>query len=187
MANSVLGFPNFLNTIISYLKNENTAQRTYTFPDRDVNFGENPEYILDVDADTPTTLATATDIPGLSINLEANSVYIVEGYIGNGCNNTGGVRFGFVTPSGSTYRLMLDGMTSGSTAFARNFFSADGIVAFSYTTLNTSGNGSFVKINGKITVGANAGVFKLQFASGTAGQTSTIYKENSWMKLTKVS
>lgn len=34
MANNVLGFPNFLDTIISYFKNENTAQRTYTLPDR---------------------------------------------------------------------------------------------------------------------------------------------------------
>jgi hypothetical protein len=142
--------------------------------------------ILKVDADTPTTLNTAQDIPGLSMSVEANSVYIIEGYIGNGCNNTGGVRFGFVTPTSTTYRLMLDGMTSGSTAFARAFYSTDGIVAFSFTTLNTSGNGGYVKINGKITVGANAGTFKLQFCSGTSGQTSTVYKENSWMAVTKV-
>ena len=31
----VIGFHNFLNTIVSYLKNENTVQRTYTFRDRD--------------------------------------------------------------------------------------------------------------------------------------------------------
>lgn len=34
----VIGFSNFTDTIISYFKNEATAQRTYTFPDEDVDF-----------------------------------------------------------------------------------------------------------------------------------------------------
>lgn len=34
----VIGFSNFADTIVSYFKNEATAQRTYTFPDEDVDF-----------------------------------------------------------------------------------------------------------------------------------------------------
>lgn len=146
-----------------------------------------PQYILTpTSATTSTTLNTAVDIAGLSMSLSANSVYIVDGFIGNGCDNTGGVRFGFVTPTSTTYRVMAFGMTSGSTAFARAFYSTDGLVAFSFTTLNTSGNGSGVSFKGIVTTAANAGTFKLQFASGTSTQTSTIYKENSYIILTKI-
>ncbi len=142
--------------------------------------------LLVVDSDISTSSVSANDIPSLEMTFEASSKYMIEGFLGVGCNNTGGIKIGFVTPTSSTYRLMLFGLSTGSTAFLRAYNTADGLGANAFCTVNSAGNGAFVKINGIITTAGSSGMFKVQFATTTNPQTSTVYAENSWVRVSKI-
>lgn len=76
----VLGFPNFLDTIVSYFKNEATEQRTYTFPDNDLDLGSLVNELTEIagitlEGDITTAqLLEALSIPGcIPIHIDAGA------------------------------------------------------------------------------------------------------------------
>lgn len=145
-----------------------------------------PETFLVPTADTATSSNVAADITGLTMTVEANSRYTIDGFLCIGCNNTGGVKLGFITPSGTVYNIHLHGMTTGGTAYSRVFQTADGLSSIAFSTVNTTGASGNMYINGTITVSSTTGTFKLQFASGTNTQSSTIYRDGSYLRVTKI-
>jgi len=121
-----------------------------------------------------TTSNTAVNIVGFSATLKANKRYQVVGQIRAGCNNTGGVRFGATAPSGATFLLGLNGISTSATAFSQQ--TTSGALSTALITANTN---AFIFVCGTISVSSTAGVFQIQFASGVAGQTSTFFVTNS--------
>jgi hypothetical protein len=136
--------------------------------------------------DQTTTLATSTAVTGISFAAAANSVYKIEGCIHHGCNNTGGTKFDITTPAGATLFIQLRGFL----ATATDGGISNSIVAPATLNANafcqTSNANGRVTIYGTITTGGTAGTVALGFASGTAGQTSTFYKEGSVITITKI-
>ena len=123
-----------------------------------------------------TTLDTASDITGLSVAVAANKIYRVTATLFVGCNNTGGVKFAINAPSGA---VGLSGVWTGSAAGV----TASQVVKMQ-TTLGNLTNIAFVRVNnsggmaqfvGYITTSSTAGNIVLQFASGVASETSTIF------------
>lgn len=128
-----------------------------------------------VSAHQQTTLTTLTEITELSIPVGVNETWVVDYSLNIGCNNTGGVRFAFSWPIGLTYpaRIMYQGNGGSLTTLLwDNQYNRDALsAAFS----------TFSSVNGQLRVAislvntTNAGTLQFKFASGVAGQTSTVY------------
>jgi hypothetical protein len=135
--------------------------------------------------DQTTTVATATDITGLSLAVAANSVYHITGSIHHGCNNTGGLKYTTTFPSGATQFIGAMGSTTSNAAFIFNSMTASGTLTTTAFGQENNAN-RMATFNGTLTVGATAGTFQFAFASGTGTQTSTIYQEGSVLTITKI-
>lgn len=139
-----------------------------------------------ISGNVTTTSDTASDITGFTLPVEANSEYCIELNLRIGCNNTGGVKMGWNLPASATLEGPLIGSTTGVTA--QSMFSvlvsAQTLGTTQYNTTN-SATGAIVQRLILVT-GANSGTLAFQFASGTSGQTSTIYGTGSYMRWEKV-
>ena len=120
-----------------------------------------------------TTAITASTITGLTtFVLEANSTYNIDGQFVISCSSTGGVKFGNSLPVGGASYINYSG-ASTSTAVYLQSPSANGTLTA--TAHNRNGSSSYLTFSGLITTVATSGSISMQFASGTAAQTSTIY------------
>lgn len=120
-----------------------------------------------------TTAIAASTITGLTtFILEANSSYNINGQFAIGCNGVGGVKFGNTIPSGATSLYYIQGISTAGTAYQQTA-SSNGVLTA--TAINRLNGTSTMIFGGVITTVATAGTISMQFASGTAAQTSTIY------------
>ena len=133
------------------------------------------EYYVTSNVTTTSTLAST--ITGLStFILEANSTYNINGQFLIGCNGVGGVKFGNSLALGGASYISYSGAGTSVTTYQQ--------VATNNGTLTTTAFNrgiitSYLIFGGNITTTATAGTFDMQFASGTVGQTSTIYGQFS--------
>lgn len=119
-----------------------------------------------------TTAITASNITGLTtFILEANSTYNLSGEYVLNCNGTGGIKFGNTLPAGAVSTTYYNGTSTGSTGWQTGGAS-NGVL--NATAFNRLIGGSYFTFSGIITTAATAGSIDMQFASGTAAQTSTI-------------
>lgn len=126
-----------------------------------------------VTASVSTTAIAASTITGLTtFILEANSSYNISGQFFIGCTGVGGVKFANTLPSGATSLYFIQGTSTASTLYQQTT-SSNG--ALSLIAVNRVNGASTMLIGGIITTVATAGAISMQFASGTAAQTSTIY------------
>lgn len=134
-----------------------------------------------------TTQATAQNITGIvTATLSANSRYTFSGYLFISCSGGGGVKFDVTLGgvAGMTIQAEYLGTTSGGSAFS-SLLLLDGTLN---TAVNTLGGSTIRKVFmcGEVVVGANTGTCQFRFASGTAGQTSTIYQQGSYIEFIKI-
>lgn len=136
--------------------------------------------------DQLTTLNTPINITELVSNtLTANKRYKIHGIIHFGCNNTGGVKFACVIPSGATMWINQIGKAGSSFATLSNPFEISGTLQT--TAIGTSNNeNGFSYIYGEVSIGSTAGTIQFQFASGTNGQTSTIFQLGTHLILEQI-
>ena len=126
-----------------------------------------------VTANVTTTAITASNITGLTtFILEANSTYAISGAFLIGCNNTGGIKFGNTLPAGGASYINYVG-TSTTVTGLQQMPSLNG--ALIATAINRFNGPSYLTFGGSITTVATAGSIDMQFASGVAAQTSTIF------------
>jgi hypothetical protein len=132
-----------------------------------------------------TTSATATAITDLiTPTLEANSRYLIQGFIYAGCNNTGGVKFAVDIPTSATIRIAFQGQsTSGAVWLKQDVIADTTLTGTAHIRQNNSGT---IILAGEISTGANAGISQIMFASAIAGQTSTIYELGTWLFIKKI-
>lgn len=161
-------------TFYHKLRSLATATRTVTFPDFDGTVClQNTMFITG--GDQTTTANTAQNITELvTASLSANTRWRFRGFISLGCNNTGGVKFAVVIPTAATVQLGLIGRDSSATTTINAAISASATLSPAFNSVNAA-NGR-LWIEGEVAIGANAGTVQFQFASTTAGQTSTIYQ-----------
>ena len=126
-----------------------------------------------VTANVTTTAITASNITGLTtFILEANSTYAISGQYFYGCNGTGGVKFAHSLPSGGTSAVSHNGISTSNAAFQTGSASNGNLNA---TAFNRVISNSYTTFGGLITTVSTAGTVDMQFASGVAAQTSTIF------------
>lgn len=150
----------------------------------------NPETVLVPSADSDTASTVAADIPGLSMTVLENSVYAIIGQVIVGNNDsTNGVKLGFVSPSGASYTITVQGSTTGSAAFTRQMLQADGLSSSTFATpdITLPALGGNVSVLGTITLGAGeGGTFKMQFATGSGTGPARVFKEGTMLMVKKI-
>ena len=120
-----------------------------------------------------TTAITASNITGLTtFILEANSTYAINAVFLIGCNGTGGVKFGNTLPAGGASYIYYVGTSTAVNGFSQ-VNSVNG--ALTAAAHNRFSGATSLTFGGAITTVATAGAVSMQFASGVAAQTSTIY------------
>ena len=137
-------------------------------------------------ADTTTTLATAQAITSLTQALEINSTYIVRGNLRNGCSGTGGVKFAITYPTSTIAVVQAVGMLGGVNTASWNAHSnaISGVLQNAVSTF-VGVTGTY-NLQGTIKTGGTAGNLVFSFASTTAGQTSTIYTDGTYIEIIKI-
>jgi len=129
------------------------------------------EYYVTANVTTTTTLAST--ITGLTtFTLEANSTYNINGQFLIGCNGAGGVKFGNTLPAGGASYISYSGVATSVNTYQQV---ATNNGTLTSTAFNRGAITSYLIFSGLITTASTAGTFDMQFASGTVGQTSTIY------------
>lgn len=126
-------------------------------------------------SDTNTTSTTPVNITNLSFPIGANEKWIVDYFIGTGCNGTGGVTFQAAVPSGCS--VQLNGLGSGSSQGALIVnITGTGITPAFNTAVFYNGN---VRLSCVFKNGPTAGTVQLKVGAGVAGQQATAYTDSS--------
>jgi hypothetical protein len=120
-----------------------------------------------------TTIVTATSTP-LSFNIQPNEVWFVDCQLTAQCSGTGGLKYAVAAPAGASIEGWI--FTSAAAITTLRYLRLTAI----NTLMATAGHvvaatpgGDIIRFT--ITNGATAGAVAIQVASGTAGQTSTIF------------
>lgn len=140
---------------------------------------------LKLASNVTTTLDTAGDITGLAASVATNSIYYFNGSMHIGCNNTGGVKFAITIPGSATIWVAFMGRTSAASGAVTTFVNATGTLTTTALNIVNDGNGNVI-VSGTVTTGGTAGTVQFQFASTTAGQTSTVYQEGTTINCWKI-
>lgn len=154
-------------------------------------------------ADTARTSTTTTTAdPHLSLNVEANGVYVWDGWMKYSADTAGDIVFDFTVPSGALGEwgafgpgivvigaddtpLALQTDTQQSTGYMLRAETNDVSQSRTYGGLGTS-VGLTVLMNGTLRVGSNAGTFSLDWAQGTSSANATTLFTDSWLKFQRI-
>ena len=136
-----------------------------------------------VSANQTRTLNTAGNVTDMSFNIGASETWSFEFNLQNGCSGGGGNRWAITFPGGGTMRSVAIGNAGNTTSIASSIITASGGLTSSFCTFNSTAG--WTRITGVVVNGGTAGTVQLQFASGTNGQTTTIYA-NSYLTARRV-
>jgi hypothetical protein len=126
-----------------------------------------------ITANQTTTLATAVNVNSLTLAIGSGEVRDFQFVIFCGCSGNSGTKFAIAVPNGATFAATFLGTEKNDAAsFVGHNMNVSGELTASSVTKNTTG---FARIRGIVVNGSNAGNIQFQFASASAGQTSTIY------------
>jgi hypothetical protein len=124
---------------------------------------------------TTNIIATST---GLVFNIGANEVWVVDVQLTAQCSSTGGVKYAVAAPAGATIEGWIYSSTSAITTLSYQRLTAT-------NTLNTTALHTVATtpapdiIRFVITNSSTAGAVTIQAASGTSGQTTTVFTGSS--------
>jgi hypothetical protein len=154
-------------------------------------------------ADTSrSATTTAAADPHLTFEVEANAVYVWDGWLKYDGATGGDFIVDFTAPTGSLGEwgahgagivvigaddspLVLQTDTVQSTGYMVRLETNDVMQFRTYGALGT-GNALTILIAGTLRVGSTAGTFSLDWAQGTSNATATTVFTDSWLKMTRV-
>lgn len=137
--------------------------------------------------DQSTTSNLASNVNGLSFSASANKRYLFNSFIKtNGV--LGGIKFQITAPNLSTVLGSIFGTTASSSSFGNeriiSINTLNSLLTFStYTTVAQT---NFIQLIGEVTTGANSGTVSIGFASGTNGNTSTIFQQGAYLQYLEI-
>jgi hypothetical protein len=132
-------------------------------------------------SDTTKTSSTALgDATGMTLELEASSTYVMDGYLAYTAGATGDLKVAWTVPTGTTGHWCLYGL------YARR------ITAFG--DANTQSIGGSDSLSGSlaalprlyVVTSTTAGDITMRFAQNTSSGTSTIIRIGTWVRAVKV-
>lgn len=162
-----------------------SVNETLTSSDANEYFAQQ-QIVIKTSTESVTSSTTVQDDNELSMTLNANTNYWLDGLIIIDGAAAGDFKPQFVVPSG-TIRWLADGPDSSAAATTdivdRNW------KAGSLTTIVgtvASGTSTVLPVSGIIRTGASGGTFKLQWAQGTSSATATRVFLDSFLRVTRM-
>jgi hypothetical protein len=145
-------------------------------------------YIKAADQTVTNSAAFVDDADVVTPSLPAGSVWEVEGLLAYDDSTAGDFKFQFASPAGATFVWNTMGAGTGAATSPVNMGSSIGSAGSVYA-LGGVGAGTQVPavIRGILTIGATAGVFKLQWAQNAADAATLTVRAGSYVKLNRVS
>jgi hypothetical protein len=143
-------------------------------------------------SDTTKTSSTALgDATGMTLELEASSTYVMDGYLAYTAGATGDLKVAWTVPTGTTGHWCLYGLSTASTASVGDL-DARRITAFG--DANTQSIGGSDSLSGSlaalprlyVVTSTTAGDITMRFAQNTSSGTSTIIRIGTWVRAVKV-
>lgn len=122
---------------------------------------------------------TATAITGLSFSAAANKIYYIYGAMRFGSGGAGGTKFSVTIPTGATIGFELIGTGSSQTNTSNANIDAGASLSLAFCTISSSAG--VLHFKGTIETSSTAGTVQLNFAAGSAGQTSQINKLGTYL------
>lgn len=142
-------------------------------------------------ADTSrASTTTATADPELTISLEANAVYIWDGWLKYFADPAADLTVDFTAPTGTLGEWV--GFAAGSgtsgvavtTGYSIRTETNDIQQGRNYYGTTDSQHGLLLR--GTIRVGSTAGTFSLDWAQGTSNATATVVYTDSWLRFQRI-
>lgn len=141
-------------------------------------------------ADTSRAATTTfADDPHLTYEVEANAVYVMDGWIKYFADPTPDIKFQFTTPTGTLgeWAWVMPGSgtaAAGTTGYSVRTETND--VGGSRTGYGTSDTSMFTPVSGLWRVASTAGSITLQWAQNTSSATSTGVFTDSWLRFQRI-
>jgi hypothetical protein len=150
-----------------------------------------PLYALLLGAVSKTSSTTLSAVTGFAIPLEANSTYVMDGYLAYIAGATGDLKIAFVGPTGTTGHWCLYGLSTASTG---SFGDLDARRQTAFGTGTTQAIGGSDSFSGSlaavprlyVVTSSTAGDFTMQYAQNTSSATATTISSGTWIRAVKV-
>lgn len=156
----------------------------------DLNEGFELTRYAAVAADVNKVSSTAmSDITGLSFELDANSEYLMDGFVPYYSLTGVDVAFAFTGPAGMTVSWTPYGGPIGNATFSGDldFFCAETYGDGAAFPLNTDSAAALACLpHGFWRTGATAGTLQMRFAQNTSSAATLAIKRGAWLRLHKV-
>lgn len=144
-----------------------------------------------VNTDLSVTSSTALASSDIAVALEANTTYVLDGFIAYNAGATGDFKIALNGPTGATGSWAAMGLATSTTA---SVGSINGVRLDAFTdtqVLSLGGSDSlgsalYALLRGVITTGATSGSLVLRYAQNTSNGTASILKNQSWIRAGKV-
>lgn len=148
-----------------------------------------PEVVRKTADTTRSATTTFEDDPHLTYAVEANGVYVMDGWIKYFADPTPDIKFQWSTPSGTLgeWAWVMPGSgtaAGGTTGYSVRTETND--VGGSRTGYGTSDTSMFTPVSGLWRVAATAGFITLQWAQNTSNATSTGVFTDSWLRFQRI-
>lgn len=133
----------------------------------------------------PASSAAVQDDDELFAAVEANSIYLVEGFFRfTAASNTPDIRFNYSYPAGASFARFELGRTPASTA-------TNDVIETSVATTGDTGRGAGTTQTtaimwGDLQIGATPGTFRVRFGQVTSDVGLVTMNLGSWLRLTKL-
>lgn len=145
---------------------------------------------------TVISSATKVNITGLSLAVEADAVYAIEGWIYYQSSPTADIKFNVTLPASAVATMGFYGPPPTGTPFAatteRVNYTDMGVFASSGGDYQHGGDTAFagvwasVKPSGVLVTAGTAGTLQFTFAQNTITAVNTIIKANSWARISRL-
>ncbi|WP_276979803.1 hypothetical protein [Flavobacterium filum] len=133
--------------------------------------------------ETVTSSTTLQNDNDFTFELKANTTYAINSTGIFSAPSSGGIKWAFSAPSGSSGRITIRSLNSSS----NEYFDADIITGAGNSAAAIGATSFFTTImHGFITTGSTAGTFTFQWAQNTSNATGTYIERGSIMILTEV-
>lgn len=125
-----------------------------------------------------TTTSTSATSTALTFQVGPNEIWEVDCQLTAQCSSTGGVKYAIAAPSGATIEGWIYSSTSAILTFSYQRITAiNTLNATALHTVTTTPAPDIIRFT--ITNSSTAGAVTVQAASGTSGQTTTVFVNSS--------